>query len=104
MAQQNRQVHQTRQTRQTRQNPSNPSKPVKPVAAIMYSALNHATIPLSWCFAKFPLPLQGQVVKNAFSWGLHFSAYAFAQEKLLTMVKNAFSWGSNSKISIFIPN
>ena len=67
-------------------------------------AQNHVAIPLSWCFAKFPLPLQRQVVKNAFSWGLHFSAYAFAQEKLLTMVKNAFSWGSNSKILISISN
>ena len=38
------------------------------------------------------------MVKNAFSWGLHFSAYAFAQEKLLTMVKNAFSWGSNGRV------
>ena len=81
-----------------------PVKPVKPVAVIMYGALNHAAIPLSWGFVKFPLPLHCQVVKNAFSWGLHFSAYVFAQEKLLTMVKNAFSWGSNSEISIFIPN
>ena len=79
-------------------------KAVKSVAAIMHGTLNHTAIALSWCFVKFPLPLQRQVVKNPFSWGLHFSAYAFAQEKLLTMVKNAFSWGSNSKISISIPN
>ena len=80
------------------------AKATKSTKVAVCGAQNHEAIPLSWGFAKFPLPLQRQVVKNAFSWGLHFSAYVFAQEKLLTMVKNAFSWGTNSKISIFIPN
>jgi len=68
------------------------------------AAQNCHIVSVSWCFVEFSFQPQRQVVKNAFSWGLHFSAYAFAQEKLLTMVKNAFSWASNNKISIFIPN
>ena len=87
-----------------------PVKAIKPVRATkttkaaVSGAQNDAAAPLSWGFARLPYPLQRQVVKNPFSWGLHFSAYKFAQEKLLTMVKNAFSWASNNEISIFIPN
>ena len=68
------------------------------------SMQKNAVMPLTWLFVRLLYLPQRQVVKNAFSWGLHFSAYAFAQEKLLTMVKNAFSWASNNEISIFIPN
>lgn len=80
------------------------AKAAKVAKATVCAAQNYPVVSLSWCFVKLLYLPQRQVVKNAFSWGLHFSVYAFAQEKLLTMVKNAFSWASNNEISIFIPN
>jgi len=78
----------------------NPGAPVlRSIRKVLARSIQKNTVmPLTWLFVRPLYLLQRQVVKNAFSWGLHFSAYAFAQEKLLTMVKITFSWASNNEI------
>ena len=52
--------------------PVKATKATKATKTAVCGAQNHVTIPLSWGFARLPYPLQRQVVKNAFSWGVTF--------------------------------